>query len=162
MGWTLAAVWLSVTTKGSEAGSEKRMTEITKEVRCGDCGASLAEDGDVQDVCPNCGSDKQNITLNISEQTNVKVRDQLRAKVKDSTRTGKKKLRVDLFHGFDVRVSKGDYVHKERVLDKDNDLYVERVVEEDGTIIRDIREPLTEHTGHGSAKFKGDADDEAR
>ncbi len=44
-------------------------------------------------------------------------------------------------------------VKRFRMIDKENDKYIEKVVYNDtGTVIRDCDEKLTEHWGHGSAK----------
>lgn len=56
--------------------------------------------------------------------------------------------------GSDERRSKVDYVHKEREIDRDNDRYRERVVDEEGVVLHDVEEPLSLHFGHGSAKVR--------
>ena len=58
-----------------------------------------------------------------------------------------------MYYGSDVRKSRGDYVYKERVIDRDANHYRELVREETGEIISDVEHPLKEHIGHGSAKF---------
>ena len=63
---------------------------------------------------------------------------------------------------FKIRLSEssmqGDktgFVHRVRVIDKENDRYIEKVGYLDtGTIIRDCDEKLSEHYGHGSDKNK--------
>lgn len=63
-----------------------------------------------------------------------------------------------MFAGDDLRVSKGDYVEKLRVIDKDNDVYIEKIVDKTTKqVIHSNEEPLSEHFGHGSAKFKKDS-----
>jgi hypothetical protein len=45
----------------------------------------------------------------------------------------------------------------DRVIDRDNDYYLERIVDpETGEVIRECEEKLSEHQGRGSAKPKGD------
>jgi len=46
------------------------------------------------------------------------------------------------------------WVFKNQVIDWLNDRYKERVVAPDGTVLRDVDHPLTEHQGRGSAKRK--------
>jgi hypothetical protein len=41
-----------------------------------------------------------------------------------------------------------------RLIDRGNNRYQERVENLDGTVIHEADEQLTEHQGHGSAKFK--------
>ena len=63
---------------------------------------------------------------------------------------------------FEIRLSEesmqGDktgFVQKIRIIDKENDRYIEKVRYLDtGTIIRDCDEKLSEHYGHGSDKNK--------
>lgn len=48
----------------------------------------------------------------------------------------------------------GQLVHKVRIIDRENNKYKELVSDADtGEIIRDVEQPLTDHTEHGSAKF---------
>lgn len=75
-------------------------------------------------------------------------------KVKDDSFPSKKKVRKELIQGFDVRISKGDYVHKEREIDRDNNTYREHITEETGEVIHSVSESLSDHFGHGSAKIK--------
>lgn len=49
----------------------------------------------------------------------------------------------------------GKHVHHERVIDRENDEYYEKVTDyESGEVIHEQREPLSMHIGHGSAKKK--------
>ena len=44
---------------------------------------------------------------------------------------------------------------KVRIIDRKNNVYKELVVHTDtGTVVHDTEHPLTDHTGHGSAKHK--------
>ena len=74
-------------------------------------------------------------------------------KVRDDSFPSKKKVRKELIQGFDVRVSKGDYVYKEREIDRDHNIYREHIAEETGEVIHSVSESLTDHFGHGSAKL---------
>lgn len=135
------------------------MTNDSTELHCAACNEPLPVEqlapGAPQTPCPKCGSTAQHVTLKFFDTVTTKVRDTLKGKLKDPSRTGKAKVRQEFVYGADKRHSKDDYVYKERVIDKDNNRYRELVKEEDtGEIIRDIDQPLTDHTGHGSAKFK--------
>jgi hypothetical protein len=69
-------------------------------------------------------------------------------------RPGNRKPIAESFSGSQLRKADGDYVDKERLIDRENDRYKERVVTEDGEVLRDVDEPLRVHQGRGSAKFK--------
>lgn len=46
-------------------------------------------------------------------------------------------------------------VHRERVIDRDNNHYMEKITDyETGDVIHEQTQPLSDHTGHGSEKFK--------
>jgi hypothetical protein len=50
---------------------------------------------------------------------------------------------------------KKPYVHRQRVIDRDNDRYFEKITDYDtGEIIHYCEEPLSQHINHGSAKSK--------
>jgi hypothetical protein len=74
---------------------------------------------------------------------------------KDPARPKKKRDRVRFFSGDQLRGSKGDWVEKERVIDRNNNRYTEVVKDKaTGEILHQTEEPLSEHRGHGSDKFK--------
>jgi hypothetical protein len=53
--------------------------------------------------------------------------------------------------------STGRMAKHDRLIDRDNDNYEERVVDlETGEVLHECKEPLSEHQGHGSAKIKKD------
>jgi hypothetical protein len=134
------------------------MVTNTRTIKCGACGYPLPEtmiaSETAQSPCPKCGSAKQHVTLMLSDNVGLRMRDSLAGKVKDSTFPSKKKVRREFFYGSDERKSQGDYVYKEREIDRDANRYRELVKEETGEVIRDVDQRLTDHTGHGSAKFK--------
>ena len=88
----------------------------------------------------------------ISDQ--IVLRESWRAQMRDGSLPSKKRLRRDVFTGADQRKFHGDFVHKERVIDKDTNRYRELVRTESGEIIHDVDELLTDRFGNGSAKFK--------
>ncbi|MBR0653356.1 hypothetical protein GXW78_27140 [Roseomonas terrae] len=138
--------------------SEIAMTDSV-ELKCTDCGTVLevgVAAGAVvsTDPCPHCGSTQQTVHLTFYDQVLIKVRDRMEMKVKNDSFPRRKKVRKESIQGFDVRVSKGDYVYKEREIDRDNNTYREHVTEETGAVIHSVSEKLSDHFGHGSAKFK--------
>jgi hypothetical protein len=70
------------------------------------------------------------------------------------TRPGVKGWLTRQFIGWELRKSVGDFVRKHRLIDRVSKRYVEKIATEDGTVLRDVDEPLPQHTGHGTAKFK--------
>ncbi len=57
--------------------------------------------------------------------------------------------------GADFHRATGQWMQRDLVVDRENDRYVERVVDpETGEIIHVCEEPLSKHRGHGTAKTK--------
>jgi hypothetical protein len=77
----------------------------------------------------------------------------LKAKGRHAGATGKRKWFIETFTGSELSRSLQRFMHKVRIIDRDNNRYVEKVVDpETGQVLRDVEEPLSEHQGHGSAK----------
>ena len=55
----------------------------------------------------------------------------------------------------DEQSADGIWRDRQRVVDRENNRHVERVTDSDGTVIRDVDEPLDQHLRHGSDKPKG-------
>lgn len=71
------------------------------------------------------------------------------------SRYGKKtrgKYDKEVLSGYEFS-STGRLMHKERVIDRKNDFYKELVIDTNTSeIVRSVEQPLSEHTGRGSAK----------
>jgi len=94
-----------------------------------------------------------NIHLDISENIGISIKDRLDGKVIDPSLPPKKRVRKEFIVGADKRISDGEWMDKERVIDRDNDYYKEKVVDPStGEIIHHCEEKLTDHWGRGSAK----------
>jgi hypothetical protein len=53
----------------------------------------------------------------------------------------------------DHSTSRDKLVHREQIIDRENDLYFEQVTDyESGEVIHEIEEPLSQHLGHGTDK----------
>jgi hypothetical protein len=115
------------------------MTDAT-EVECGNCGRRLPTEtllpGPAWPPCPICGSTDRHFKATLSDK--ITVRESWKGNVKDPTLPGKQKVRREFFSGYEKRNSQGDYVYKERYIDRDANRYRELVREESGTIIRDV------------------------
>lgn len=144
-----------------QALRQSKIMKTSRELTCADCGI-LLDSGETagasspSQACPRCGSANQHLHMGIEEGVPATVRDRLEAELKDDSYPSRKKTRQEIIYGFDERKSKGDLAYKERVIDRDTDTYREYVAEYTGAVIRDVSQKLSEHRGHGSAKFKKD------
>jgi hypothetical protein len=74
-------------------------------------------------------------------------------KVKDPTLRGKGKIKIEQLVGDDLHRTSGKWYKKIRVIDRENDRYLETVTDpETGEVVHHCEEPLSEHFGHGSDK----------
>jgi phage FluMu protein Com len=119
------------------------------EVRCSDCGQPLdVADEEERELCGRCGS----LTRTYSEhlESTVQVRTQLRWKHK---RSGVRRALAEGVSGSERSVRSRRWLTKTRLVDRQDNWYKERVVDEKtGEVLHEAREPLSGHTGHGSAK----------
>ena len=114
---------------------------------CKDCEEKLSED---DKVCPNCGSKKRHIKLNIEEK--IELHDQIEGEVKEK---GIKKPVKEFKVGDDLHRKSGKWYHIERHINRKDNYYKEIVKDKTtGKIIHNCEEPLSKHRGHGSAKRK--------
>jgi len=120
---------------------------------CVDCNYIIPN---IANKCENCGSNRKIMHLSFSENMNLRerVKEGISGCLKDRTKTGKKKETLKFFKGHDKRKSQNDWVNKERIIDIANDRYYELVETLDGGKLRECDEKLSEHQGHGSAKFE--------
>ena len=74
-------------------------------------------------------------------------------KVKTPSFPGKGHIRIEQQAGEELYRASGKWFQKERIIDRENDRYVERYTDtETGVVTRHCDEPLSQHVGHGSAK----------
>lgn len=125
---------------------------VSQFLTCGNCNELLPLD--TVSSCPKCGSNKQHLKIEILEQARLEIHDTVKAKVVDPIISAKKRVRQQIFVGADHRVSQGDWVEKERVIDRDRDWYKETVKDKTGKIIHKDEGKLSDHKGHGSDKPK--------
>lgn len=75
-------------------------------------------------------------------------------KGKSNKMPGKRKPFFEMQTGEEKSVDRNKWVKKDRVIDRENDIYFEKVEDPDtGEVIHECSEPLSMHFGHGSAKF---------
>jgi hypothetical protein len=97
--------------------------------------------------CPECGSLARLHKVEIHEELRVEGHLGMRLR-----HPGKGKWMVQQHEGDSFFHKTGVWHRISRLLDRVNDLYTERVIDENGEVIRDIDEPLSKHVGRGSAK----------
>lgn len=100
--------------------------------------------------CPSCGSGEIVNTIKLVLKDGAEQDDFTKGKRKAS---GKKKPSVEFQNGSQHSFSRKKRIYKERVIDRENNQYYEKVVDPDtGEIIHNCDEPLSDHWGHGSDK----------
>lgn len=117
--------------------------------KCKKCGAILSEPKNEQRTpCPVCGEIRR--IHEESLEDGIVVYDHMRMKGK---RGGKGEAFFDARVGADYYFKDKEWRHLERVIDRENNLYVEAIKDmKTGEIIKEVRESLTDHQGHGAAK----------
>jgi hypothetical protein len=127
------------------------MSVTVEAILCGGCSAQLKDAlpsaaVEARIPCPSCGSTTRIYHAFIVES--IKARDGLGMKAK---RPGEKRPYVESKNVPHYSHSRAKLVHREQLLDRDNDRYFERVTDyETGAIIHECDEPLSQHIGHGS------------
>jgi hypothetical protein len=128
------------------------MAEESRSAQCAECGEQLSDPQylatENREPCPKCGALGRKFGITLSAE--VAIHTSLKIKAKHN---GVKKPFVEQIQGADLQRSTGNMVQKERVIDRDNNLYREHVIDPlSGDIIHSAEEPLSLHTNHGSAK----------
>lgn len=122
-------------------------------VRCDRSDCPGVEPTEAGTVCPRCGSRHFARTFTAT----VQVRTAIRAKHK---RPGVRGYMTELFQGWQPTKARGGtmigYVQRLFRINRGSfpPWYRERVLTEDGTVTRDVSEPLDQHRGRGSARTK--------
>ncbi len=120
---------------------------------CKSCGEELEprpSDG-TPSPCPKCGSNKRRVDLDC-ESTGV-AGSMLATKAYEGGKSRTKGLKYETKEGDSYSTSLGRFVKVEQIVDHVNKRYIKRVVDPlTGDILRDVDEPLEDHTDRGSAK----------
>lgn len=101
-------------------------------------------------LCPECGNKyftmKSQSTVQFLPNNSTKIQQ------RDQYYRSEKKLRREHFVGMEEN-KEGTLVIKERLIDKDSDVYYEFVRNSDtGEVVRQCHQKLSDHTNRGSAK----------
>lgn len=127
--------------------------EITG-IECGGCGQALpdarADDpADGRSPCPACGSVARLGKVHAHGEVNFHVDLGLKKRKLGFRSGGRSRPAQEQWSG-EERSADGVWRKRQRVVDRENNRYVERVTDPDGTVIHDVDEPLDQHLGHGS------------
>jgi phage FluMu protein Com len=120
-------------------------------VRCSQCGALVEEPAGIEDrqLCPTCGSLARTFGVTLNDSAEVHDSTRLKARQGD---VGKVRPYVESLHGADYHRDSGEWRQVSRVVDRDCRWYTERILDAQGNVVREVSEPLSEHTGRGAAK----------
>jgi len=128
---------------------------LSGETQCDDCEIFLVNDspGGDHNPCPSCGSKKRRHHMKLRDQ--VVFCDQIGMKARHAGATGKRKYHWMLKDGHKFsRDGSGRLVYEFQLFDRENDYYAEVVINaRTDEIIKCESGPLSNHIGHGSAKF---------
>ncbi len=125
-------------------------------VRCQECGTIIVEPLNLVEAerkpCPSCGSKSRKLEIEIREKIKLDIHDKVKTKGRHKP-TEKPFIEEQI--GDDFYKKEGKWVHKSVLIDRDNDKYKELIVDKKtNKVIHKCEEPLSRHTGHGTAKYK--------
>lgn len=95
--------------------------------------------------CAGCGSQAVHVHVHATETITVRERLDLKAK-----RPGMKRPFQELRQGDDFHRKSERWRKIRRLIDRDNNRYVEHIVDDKDNVVRDVDVPLSEHLGHGT------------
>ena len=122
---------------------------MIKYQRCTKCDIIYNQQGTNYELisCPSCGSPQ---TLCISVEDNICIHEWIR---KVDKLAGFKEPIAEQIVGDELTHNTGKWSHKERIIDRVNNIYYEIVInKETGEVIHFCKEPLDQHTSHGLDK----------
>jgi len=125
-----------------------------KTVSCGKCKIPLEEDPHLPSneriLCPNCGSVTRLFHVSIHDTVTMKSKLGMKARHPDGG-----KPFIEQISGDDLQRKTGKWMKLSRVIDRENDHYHEVVSDPStGEIVHECKERLSDHKGHGAAKYK--------
>ncbi len=128
------------------------MTVVSQIVGCGSCETVLNESPSAlsqeRRPCPSCCSLTRRIDVQIEET--LFIGESMRGKVRHE---GGGRPHIEVKTETEVYRETGEVRHVERSLDREKDLYQETITNpKTGQVVTKVKEPLTDHQGHGSAR----------
>ena len=129
-----------------------------KTVSCGECKVPLEEDPNLptneRTPCPNCGSVSRLFHVSIHDTVTLKSKLGMKAR-----HAGGGKPFIEQISGDDLQRKTGKWMKISRIIDRENDNYHEVVSNPStGEIVHECKERLSDHKGHGTAKYKKKSD----
>lgn len=129
-----------------------KTVEDSQIILCSNCGGQLEEESTEADAkrnaCPACGSTARTIPISLQDTIGFSERLDF-----EGRHAGEKKPFIEQVHGADLHRKTGRLMHKSRIIDRENDLYHEKITDpRTGEVVHECKEPLSKHRGHGSAK----------
>jgi hypothetical protein len=103
--------------------------------------------------CPECGGLSRHLALSGVGACYSSGRAFLNTRHRGRRPNGRKAF--DLIQGISYHRSSGTWNTMYRLVDWEHDWYEERFTAQDGSVIRDIREPPSAHRDHGDAGKRG-------
>lgn len=117
-------------------------------ISCAQCGQPI-ESIDARTPCPSCGSFNRRVEVRAT--FTLTAHEKLRAREWFGQKRGKWKRQTEM--GDDLHRGTGVWNKLKRIIDRKHDRYYERIEDDQGHVLRECDEPLSQHIGHGSAKF---------
>lgn len=120
-----------------------------QEASCQNCGVSLAEvRAEPRQPCPECGSLGRVADELVQDRLVIYEHTRARGYPRHTSR-----WHFDLQSGASYFRKDGEWHRLYRLIDRENDRYVETISRHsNGDVVRHVEEPLSSHTGRGSAK----------
>ena len=142
--------------------------ENSEIVRCNNCRTILNESPSIQyserTPCPICGSLSRYCEKRgrVAKHYKIAINTALSVSIPRigarGKRHGKGKPFIDQYSKRELFRESGEYHDVDRVIDRDNNLYIEIIKDsKTGKVLRHCWELLDYHVGHGYAKQKGDS-----
>lgn len=127
---------------------KRRNNEAKLETFCSVCGKKLKPNSH---DCPKCGKVPVNNVLHLEDYVTIEDHIKTHSKKGPKIKSGKKKrYKREEISGEDFYKKDKKWNYIKRKIDRENNIYKELIKDpKTGEIIKDIKEPLPEHTGHG-------------
>ena len=124
--------------------------------KCNQCGTLIDEPIntalDLRSPCPSCGSKARLYAIELMGE--ISLREKLKLKARHG-KAGEVKPFLELQTGDDFHRKTGEWNHREKMEDRENDHYLEHIVNpKTGNIVHHCEEQLSQHQGHGFTKIR--------
>ncbi|NCI51320.1 hypothetical protein GWC95_15435 [Sediminibacterium roseum] len=107
---------------------------------------------DSKTPCAVCGHTVKSIEISIDDS--LLVKEDVMIKKIDPKLPSKKKVLSTTQSGDEYHRNSGTWQERTRIIDRENNLYYEKIENKEINFSKEVSEKLTDHQGHGSAKKK--------